>query len=107
MTEFVRNSVPGFPPNLTLERFILHMTTHHPTIVKTLTVWKEDEARTESGSDPPGFDLLLNPERTAEMFEKIAQTERETAEIFSKMDFSSEKTREAEMGQDEVRVKVN
>ncbi len=87
MTEFVRYSVPGWPESLTLERFLLHMTTHHPTLVKTIMLWEEDAL------NPPGFDILINPERRQEMKAAYTKIEIDTEKAFAKMNFTSDKTR--------------
>jgi hypothetical protein len=55
LTTFVRHQIPGWPPDLTLDHFILHMTTHFPALRRTLLLWeKEPEYRDQP---VPMFDL--------------------------------------------------
>jgi hypothetical protein len=56
ITQFVRHHIPGWPKNLTLESFMLHMTTHFPALRRTILLWeKEPEFR---NSSVPVFDLV-------------------------------------------------
>lgn len=89
LTTFVRHHIPGWPLDLSLESFMLHMTTHFPALRKTLLLWaKEPEYRNRS---VPVFDLLLNPSRTEEMEEELEKIDKRAIELFEEMDFSDEK----------------
>ena len=89
ITKFVRNHIPGWPEDLTLERFILHMTTHLPALSRTILLWeKEPEFR---NANVPVFDLMLNPNRSQELQLELEKIEQKSRDLFKSMDFSDEK----------------
>jgi hypothetical protein len=89
LTVFVRHHIPGWSPDLTLEHFILYMTTHFPALRRTILLWeKEGEFRNKS---VPVFDLILNPSRSEELAKELEKIDRKATELFDKMDFSDEK----------------
>ena len=92
MTTFLRHHIPGWPSTLTLDHFILHMTTHLPALRRTLLLWdKEPEYREKS---VPVFDLLLNPARSEELEQELKKVDDEAIETFQKMDFSNDKIKQ-------------
>lgn len=89
LTTFVRHFIPSWPSELTIENFMLHMTTHFPALRKTILLWsKESEFRNRS---VPVFDLLLNPDRQGEMENELGRIDEEAVKLFEKMDFTSER----------------
>lgn len=89
LTHFVRHFIPEWPPELTLQNFMLHMTTHFPALRKTILLWsKESEFRNKS---VPVFDLLLNPDRKGEKEKELSRIDRDAVKLFERMDFTSEK----------------
>ena len=89
LTKFVRHHIPGWPEELTLDSFMLHMTTHFPALRRTLLLWaKEPEFRNNS---VPVFDLLLNPERQGDLEIELEKIDQKAHDLFHDMDFSDEK----------------
>ena len=43
--KFVRTLLPGWPAGMSLDIFLMHMTTHYPVLVKTLLVWEKDREK--------------------------------------------------------------
>lgn len=88
LAEFVSQAIPGWPSTLTLERFLLHMTTHHPTLVRTLLVWKHNH----ENATVPGYDILLNPDKSEQKARELQELHDEIEETFKLLDFSSERS---------------
>ena len=75
--EFVKHVFPGWPANMTVEDFLLHMTTFHPTLVKFLLMSKH------SGDlGRPAYDIFLNPSRFEEMTEELKEIEQQVDILF-------------------------
>ncbi|TRY76922.1 hypothetical protein TCAL_10149, partial [Tigriopus californicus] len=95
LTEFMIQMVPGWPLELTLEEFLLHMTTDHDALIKTFIIAKYL-------NDPldkrPAFDILLNPARANEMEQVQSDIKEKVKQLFSAMDFVSEQVHEILLG---------
>jgi hypothetical protein len=89
LTQFVRHHIPGWPKELTLDNFMLHMTTHFPALRRTLLLWaKEPEFRNNS---VPVFDLLLNPARQVDLEIELEKIDKKAHDLFQDMDFSNQR----------------
>lgn len=89
ITTFVRNHIPGWPEDLTLESFMLHMTTHFPALRRTILLWEKEPAF--RNSNVPVFDLLLNPDRSKELELELERIDQKSKDLFQNLDFSEEK----------------
>jgi hypothetical protein len=85
LTSFMTSQVPGWPPTLSLEAFLTHMTTHNPALIKTLMLWEMED-------DPnlPPMDVLFNPARFDEMVTLMGNVDTAAKALFDDMDLSSE-----------------
>lgn len=91
LTEFMIQMVPGWPLELTLEEFLLHMTTDHDALIKTFIITKYSNDPFENR---PAFDILLNPDRANEMEQVQSEIKAKVGQLFSAMDFRSKQVHE-------------
>ena len=89
--EFMADSIPGWPENLTLERFLLHMTTDHEALAVLFLFKTEKYAR----PGVPDFDILFNPDRAEEKAQALRDVQEDISTHFSSLDFSSERAHRA------------
>ncbi len=80
LTEFVRSVVPTWPSDLTLEKFIRHMTVDHDRLVRNHVVYNN------ANDSLSRYDILLNPARKAELADAIKRLNDMMTNAFVKMD---------------------
>ena len=85
-SKFIIDQLPGWPTGMSVENFVMYMTSNYPVLVKNLLVWQSDYP------DLPGFDVLLNPDRYDEMMDGMEIIEKNVTEIFKNLDLNSYKT---------------
>ena len=92
LTEFVKHSVPHWPQNLTLHRFIQHMTLDHLDLVRNAVLMNhQDEGL-------PSYDILLNPDKEEELRNEIAMIHQEMETAFKKMNVTEPDTNNLMLG---------
>ena len=74
LSEFVKENVPNWPPNLTLHEFVQHMTLDHKNLIRNKVQMKH------------GYDILLNPDKEEILNEEIAMTNKQMEEHFNNID---------------------
>ena len=76
LSDFVMESVPNWPPNLTLHEFVQHMTLDHGDLVKIKVRRKH------------GYDILLNPDKEDNLTGEIDKINNHMREYFKEMDIT-------------------
>ena len=76
LSDFVMDSVPNWPANLTLHEFVQHMTLDHGDLVKIKVQRKH------------GYDILLNPDKEENLTEEIDKINNQMREYFNEMDIT-------------------